>query len=134
LNKELNIGGIKVFIIMMNESQKRILKLMGLNEEVSINSPSFEGLKIQKPTAQQMDGEFDVRDILQDDRNDMMRKQLFALFDVATIDDLMEIFDDVNPTKISAVLTKIKNDKTSKEIYNFLKEIKRKMVLELSKS
>ena len=46
----------------------------------------------------------------------------------------MEIFDDVNPTKISAVLAKIKNDKASKEIYNFLKEIKRKMVLELSKS
>jgi hypothetical protein len=119
---------------MMNESQKRILKLMGLNEEVSINSPSFEGLKIQKPTTQQMGGEFDVRDILQDDRNDMMRKQLFALFDVTTIDDLMEIFDDINPTKISSVLTKIKNDKTSKEIYNFLKEIKRKMVLQLSKS
>jgi hypothetical protein len=134
LNKELNIGGIKVFIIMMNESQKRILKLMGLNEEVSINSPSFEGLKIQKPTTQQMGGEFDVRDILQDDRNDMMRKQLFGLFDVTTIDDLMEIFDDINPTKISSVLTKIKNDKTSKEIYNFLKEIKRKMVLQLSKS
>ena len=110
----MNIGGIKVFIDMINESQKRILKLMGLNEEVSINSPSFEGLKIQKPTTQQLDGEFDVRDILQDDRNDMMRKQLFALFDVASIDDLMEIFDDVNPTKISAVLTKIKNDKTSK--------------------
>jgi hypothetical protein len=46
----------------------------------------------------------------------------------------MEIFDDINPTKISSVLTKIKNDKTSKEIYNFLKEIKRKMVLQLSKS
>jgi hypothetical protein len=134
LKKELNIGGIKVFIDMINESQKRILKLMGLNEEISINSPSFEGLKIQKPTAQQLDGEFDVRDILQDDRNDMMRKQLFALFDVASIDDLMEIFDDVNPTKISSVLTKIKNDKTSKELYNFLKEIKRKMVLQLSKN
>jgi len=119
---------------MINESQKRILKLMGLNEQISINSPSFEGLKIQKPTAQQLDGEFNVRDILQDDRNDMMRKQLFALFDVENIEDLIEIFDDVNPTRISAVLTKIKNDKASKEIYNFLKEIKRKMVFQLSKS
>ena len=119
---------------MINESQKRILKLMGLNEQVSFNSPSFEGLKIEKPTSQQINGEFDVRDILQDDRNDMMRKQLFALFNVADIEGLMEIFDDVNPTKISSVLTKIKNDKASKEIYNFLKEIKRKMVLELSKS
>ena len=119
---------------MINESQKRILKLMGLNEEISINSPSFEGLKIEKPTSQQINGEFDVRDILQDDRNDMMRKQLFSLFDVASVEELMEIFDDVNPTKISSVLAKIKNDKASKEIYNFLKEIKRKMVLELSKS
>ena len=119
---------------MINESQKRILKLMGLNEQISINSPSFEGLKIEKPTSQQINGEFDVRDILQDDRNDMMRKQLFALFDVDSVEELMEIFDDVNPTKISAVLAKIKNDKASKEIYNFLKEIKRKMVLELSKS
>lgn len=119
---------------MINESQKRILKLMGLNEQISINSPSFEGLKIEKPTSQQIDGEFDVRDILQDDRNDMMRKQLFALFDVSDVEELMEIFDDVNPTKISAVLAKIKNDKANKEIYNFLKEIKRKMVLELSKS
>lgn len=130
----MNIGGIKVFIVMINESQKRILKLMGLNEQISIDSPSFEGLKIQKPTSQQLDGEFNVRDILQDDRNDMMRKQLFALFDVENVEDLMEIFDDVNPTKISAVLTKIKNDKASKEIYNFLKEIKRKMVFQLSKS
>lgn len=119
---------------MINESQKRMLKLMGLNEEVSINTPSFDKLKIEKPTSQQMGGEFSVRDILQDDRNDMMRKQLFALFEVEGVDDLMEIFDDVNPTRISAVLTKIRNDKTSKEIYNFLKEIKRKMVLELSKS
>lgn len=119
---------------MINESQKRILKLMGLNEQISINSPSFEGLKIQKPTSQQINGEFNVRDILDDDRNDMMKKQLFGLFGVGSVDDLMEIFDDVNPTRISAILTKIRNDKASREIYNFLKEIKRKMVLELSKS
>ena len=119
---------------MINEAQKRMLKLMGLNEQVSINSPSFEGLKIQKPTSQQINGEVNVRDILEDDRNDMMRKQVFGLFNVATVDDLMEIFDDINPTRISAILTKIRNDKASKEIYNFLKEIKRKMVFELSKS
>lgn len=119
---------------MINEAQKRMLKLMGLNEQVSINSPSFEGLKIQKPTSQQINGEVNVRDILEDDRNDMMRKQLFGLFNVGTVDDLMEIFDDINPTRISAILTKIRNDKASKEIYNFLKEIKRKMVFELSKS
>ena len=130
----MNIGGIKVFIDMINEAQKRMLKLMGLNEQVSINSPSFEGLKIQKPTSQQINGEVNVRDILEDDRNDMMRKQLFGLFNVGTVDDLMEIFDDINPTRISAILTKIRNDKASKEIYNFLKEIKRKMVFELSKS
>ena len=42
---------------MINESQKRILKLMGLNEQISINSPSFEGLKIEKPTSQQINGD-----------------------------------------------------------------------------
>jgi hypothetical protein len=119
---------------MINESQKRMLKLMGLNEQISINTPSFDNLKIEKPTSQQMNGEINVRDILQDDRNDMMKKQLFSLFSVGSIDELMDIFDDVNPTKISAVLTKIRNDKASKEIYDFLKEVKRKMVLQLSKS
>lgn len=119
---------------MINESQKRMLKLMGLNEQISINSPSFEGLKIQKPTSQQINGEFDLRDILEDEKNEMTKQQLFALFDVETTDDLMELFDDVNPTRISSVLTKIKNDSAMKEIYSLLKEIKRKMVMELSKS
>jgi hypothetical protein len=119
---------------MISEIQKRMLKLMGLNEQISRNSPSFEGLKIKKPTSAGPSGVINVRDILMDDRNEMTKKKLFGLFDVNNLDDLMEIFDDVNPTKISSVLTKIKNDFTNKEIYDFLKEIKRNMISQISRS
>jgi hypothetical protein len=111
---------------MMNEQTKRMLKLMGLNEQSTFGTPSFDNLKIEKDI-QDFVGSENLDDFFSDENNELLIEQLKKLFESETNDDLIQSLEDSNPTKITSILTRIKNDLAMKEVYSFLKEVKRRM-------
>lgn len=111
---------------MINEQHNRMLKLMGIQEQVNFASPSFENLKIEKDIAD-FTGAEDLTSFFNDEENEVMIEQLKKLFETDTNESLIEKLEESNPTKITSVLAKIKTDFAMREVYDFLKEVKRRM-------
>lgn len=111
---------------MINEQHNRMLKLMGIQEQVNFASPSFDNLKIEKDITE-FTGSENLTSFFDNEENEQMIEQLKKLFETDTNEELIEKLDESNPTKITSILAKIKTDFSLREVYNFLKEVKRRM-------